>query len=99
MPEVERGDATDLIVLLRVTPGIPFFVQNYLLGLAEAPFGRYLAISCVVQWSFNVAFMLFGDALSQGRGRMAFFAIGLVAALATGTHLLRRHLSRRKAAA
>ena len=99
LPEVERGDATDLIVLLRVTPGIPFFVQNYLLGLAEAPFGRYLAISCVVQWSFNVAFMLFGDALSQGRGRMAFFAIGLVAALATGTHLLRRHLSRRKAAA
>ena len=98
LPEVERGDATDLIVLLRVTPGIPFFVQNYLLGLAEAPFGRYLAISCVVQWSFNVAFMLFGDALSQGRGRLAFFAIGLVAALATGTHLLRRHLARRRAA-
>lgn len=98
LPEVEGGDATDLVILLRVTPGIPFFVQNYLLGLAEAPFGRYLAISCVVQWSFNVAFMLFGDALSQGRGRLAFAAIGLVAALATGTHLLRRHLARRKAA-
>jgi hypothetical protein len=37
LPAVERGDATDLIVLLRVTPGPPFFVQNYLLGLAEVP--------------------------------------------------------------
>lgn len=99
LPEMEGSDATDLVILLRVTPGIPFFVQNYLLGLAEAPFGRYLAISCAVQWSFNVAFMLFGDALSQGRGRLALAAIGLVAALAAGTHLLRRRLARRKAAA
>ena len=97
LPEVERGDATDLIVLLRVTPGPPFFVQNYLLGLAEVPFGRYLAISCAVQWSFNVAFMLFGDAVSQGRGKIAIVAIGLLAALVAGTHLVRKHLAPRKA--
>ena len=99
MPQVESGDATDLIVLLRVTPGPPFFVQNYLLGLAEVPFGRYLVISCAVQWSYNVAIMLFGDALSQGRGKMAMLAIGLLAALVVGTHLVRKHLARKKAAA
>ncbi len=99
MPQVESGDATDLIVLLRVTPGPPFFVQNYLLGLAEVPFGRYLVISCAVQWSFNVAFMLFGDALSQGRGKVAMLAIGLFAALVVGTHLVRKHLGKKKAAA
>ena len=98
LPEVESGDATDLIILLRVTPGPPFFVQNYLLGLAEVPFGRYLVISCAVQWSFNVAFMLFGDALSQGRGKMAVIAIGLLAALVVGTHLVRRHLGQNRAA-
>lgn len=99
LPEVERGDATDLIVLLRVTPGPPFFVQNYLLGLAEVPFGRYLAISCAVQWSFNIAFMLFGDAVSQGRGKVAIMALGLLAALVVGTHLVRKHLGRKKAGA
>ena len=98
LPVVERGDATDLIVLLRVTPGPPFFVQNYLLGLAEVPFGRYLVISCAVQWSFNVAFMLFGDALSQGHGKRAMVAIGLLIALVVGTHLVRKHLGRDKAA-
>jgi uncharacterized membrane protein YdjX (TVP38/TMEM64 family) len=99
LPAVERGDATDLIVLLRVTPGPPFFVQNYLLGLAEVPFGRYLAISCAVQWSFSIAFMLFGDAVSQGRGKVAIMAIGLLAALVVGTHLARKHLGRKKAGA
>lgn len=98
LPEVESGDATDLIILLRVTPGPPFFVQNYLLGLAEVPFGRYLVISCAVQWSFNVAFILFGDAISQGRGKMAVMAIGLLVALVVGTHLVRRHLGRDKVA-
>jgi uncharacterized membrane protein YdjX (TVP38/TMEM64 family) len=97
LPVVESGDATDLIVLLRVTPGPPFFVQNYLLGLAEVPFGRYLVISCAVQWSFNVAFMLFGDALSQGHGKMAMISISLLAALVVGTHLVRKHLGRKKA--
>ncbi len=98
LPQVESGDATDLIVLLRVTPGPPFFVQNYLLGLAEVPFGRYLVISCAVQWSYNAAFILFGDALSHGRGKVAMMSIGLVMALAVGTHLVRRHLGRKKAA-
>jgi uncharacterized membrane protein YdjX (TVP38/TMEM64 family) len=98
LPVVESGDATDLIVLLRVTPGPPFFVQNYLLGLAEVPFGRYLVISCAVQWSFNVAFMLFGDALSQGHGKLAMISLGLFMALVAGTHLVRKHMGGKKAA-
>ena len=52
-----------------------------------------------VQWSFNVAFMLFGDALSHGRGKMAMISIGLLMALVAGTHLERKHLGRKKAPA
>jgi hypothetical protein len=42
--------------------------------------------------------MLFGDALAQGRGRVAFLALGLLAGLVIATRLVRRHLSRGKAA-
>lgn len=98
LPEVESGDTTDLIVLLRVTPGIPFFIQNYLLGLANAPFGRYLAISCAIQWVLNAAFMLLGDALSQGRGKLALTAILLLAAVAVATHLVRKHMAKKSVA-
>lgn len=96
LPQVESGDMTDLIILLRVTPGFPFFVQNYLLGLADAPFLRYLGISCGVQWTLNVAFMLFGDALSQGRGKLALTAILLLLAITAGTHLVRKHMDKKK---
>lgn len=98
IPQVDREDITDLIVLLRVTPGFPFFVQNYLLGLADAPFVRYLAISCAIQWPINCGFMLFGDALSQGRGKVVITAILLIAALSVGTQFVRKHLAKKKAA-
>lgn len=99
IPQVDRDDITDLIVLLRVTPGFPFFVQNYLLGLADAPFLKYLAISCAIQWPINCGFMLFGDALSQGRGKVIITAILLLAALTAGTHLVRKHMGKKKAKA
>lgn len=99
LPQVEEGDAADLIILMRVTPGMPFPLQNYLLGLARVPFGKYLLISCAVQWSFNTAFMIFGDALLHGKGKAAIIGIGALAALTAGTHLVRRHYGRRKKSA
>jgi len=96
LPEVEKGDATDLIILLRVTPGVPFCVQNYLLGLARVPFGKYIVLSCLFMWGFNVAIILFGDALLHGKGKVALIALILFVALTAATHLVRRHLGRKK---
>ena len=97
LPAVEKGAVTDLIILIRVTPVVPFFVQNYLLGLADVPFVRYLCVSVAIQGSLNVAFILFGDALNQGRGKMALTAALLIAMVAVGTHLLRNHYRAKKA--
>jgi uncharacterized membrane protein YdjX (TVP38/TMEM64 family) len=99
VPKVEGSDMTDLIVLFRVTPGIPFFAQNYLLGLANVPFGRYMIISCAAQWSLNVAFILFGSALSQGKGQLALSAVMLFAALSVATHFVRKHYGKKKSVA
>jgi uncharacterized membrane protein YdjX (TVP38/TMEM64 family) len=96
LPELDEADLTDLIVILRVTPGTPFCVQNYLLGLVDAPFGRYMAISCVVMWAYAAAAIVFGDALLSGRGRNAIMAVGLFAALVAATHLARHHFGKRK---
>lgn len=99
LPEVEAGDAADLIVLLRVTPGVPFPAQNYLLGLARVPFVKYAVISCAIQWAFNTAFILFGDALLHGKGKLAIIGFSALLALTAGTHLVRKHYERRKKAA
>jgi len=91
LPTVSGGDMTDLIVLLRVAPGLPFFAQNYLLGLADAPLAPYLVISCVVSWFYSASFILFGDALLHGKGRVGLIALSLLLVLSAVTHLLRRH--------
>lgn len=96
LPEMDRGDATDLIIVLRATPGIPFFAQNYLAGLAEVPFGRYLLISGIFVWPMNAAFLLFGDALLQGKGKVALACLGAVIAFTAAVHLVRRRYERRR---
>jgi uncharacterized membrane protein YdjX (TVP38/TMEM64 family) len=96
LPQVDSGDATDLIVLLRVTPGLPFPAQNYLLGLARVPFGKYLLVSCLIQWPANTAFILFGDALLHGRGKVAFISLSVILALMAATQLVRKHYGAKK---
>ncbi|HWL63542.1 MAG TPA: hypothetical protein VNQ32_12135 [Steroidobacteraceae bacterium] len=95
LPLVGPGVVTDLVVLLRVTPGLPFPVQNYLLGLAAVPFLRYFLISCLIAFPLNASIIIFGEALLQGRGRTALFGLLLVLTAMVGIHLVRRRYSAR----
>jgi uncharacterized membrane protein YdjX (TVP38/TMEM64 family) len=99
LPELDAADTTDLIVVLRVVPGVPFFVQNYLLGLADAPLARYLAISCVVIWGYTAGIIVFGNALLEGRGALATGAAGVLIALGAGAHFVRHHYRGKRPAA
>ena len=98
LPQVDAGGVNDLIVLLRVTPGVPFPAQNYLLGLARVPFGRYLTVSALIQLPINAAIVLFGDAMLSGKGRVAFLSLLLLLALMAGTQMVRKHYAKKKAA-
>ena len=96
LPQVDEADSTDLIVILRVTPGVPFCIQNYLLGLAEVPAGRYFLISCLAALPQTAACIIFGDALRHGKSRMILIAVCLIVALVAATHFLRRHYGQKK---
>ena len=97
LPRATPGDEFDLIVLLRVTPGVPFPVQNYLLGLAEVPFGQYLFVSFLIQGPLNAAFILFGDALLHGKGKVALIALSIILALMAAAQLVRKHYGKKRA--
>lgn len=99
LPAAEGSDATDLLVILRLMPGVPYMVQNYMAGLASMPFPRYILISVLLVWPIHCAFIIFGDALVNGKGKVIIVAIGLLAALAAGSHLLRKHYAAKKAKA
>jgi uncharacterized membrane protein YdjX (TVP38/TMEM64 family) len=91
LPRVAAGEMTDLAIVVRVTPGVPFFAQNYLLGLAGVPFRTYLLISCPISWIYAASFVLFGDALLHGKGRMVMLAASLLVVAVVATHWARKH--------
>jgi uncharacterized membrane protein YdjX (TVP38/TMEM64 family) len=96
LPKVAPGDHTGLTVLLRVTPGPPLFIQNYLLGLAEVPFKTYILISAPIMSGWALAAVLASDALVAGKGRTAFIALGLVAGLLIVVRMARKRFARRQ---
>jgi uncharacterized membrane protein YdjX (TVP38/TMEM64 family) len=96
LPQVAATDTTDLAIILRVTPGLPFCVQNYLLGLAEIPFGKFFLWSCILSLPQTAGFVLFGDALLHGKGGLLLTAGLLLVAAMAFAHFLRRHYSGKK---
>lgn len=84
-----------LTVLVRVTPGLPYFAQGFVLGLAEVPFRIYLPISFAVQYSFAVGFLVFGEALMRGRTGMIILGACILVAVVVVVQFLRRRYARR----
>ena len=95
VPQVVPEDQFEVTLLLRITPGPPFFLQNFLLGLAEIPFSRYLAISWTVIMMHTTGLVVFGKALANGKGREAVLGVSLFVAALLIIHLLRRHYAKR----
>ena len=61
------------------------------------PPGKYLLLSCLIACPVNAAFILFGDALLHGQGRIALIALGLILALMAATHIVRKHYGKKRA--
>lgn len=96
LPKVSPQDRLSVTILLRVTPGPPFFLQSYLLGLAEVPFRIYMTVSCLITIPQAIALILFGDSLMQGKGKLAFGAFGLIVAFTIIIQMVRRRYARKK---
>lgn len=96
IPVVAAAEQLEITLLLRITPGPPFFVQSYLLGLAEIRFGIYLLVSWPIAMSLASGLIVFGDALLHGKGRVAFIGISVVTAVTLVIHLVRRHYGKKR---
>jgi uncharacterized membrane protein YdjX (TVP38/TMEM64 family) len=94
IPQVPASDETLAILILRVTPGIPLCVQNYLLGLARVKFGRYLLLSMPAQAAYALAFVWFGDSLASNAVWHLLLALAALAGVSLLISLLRRRLNR-----
>jgi uncharacterized membrane protein YdjX (TVP38/TMEM64 family) len=95
VPQVARADQFEMTLLLRITPGPPFFLQNYLLGLAKIPYPLYAAVSLTVVMMHTTGLVIFSEALAHGRGKEAVLGVSLFIAVLLVIHIVRRHYAKR----
>lgn len=91
--------AWQMTLIVRLTPGPPFWVQSYLLGLLRVPLLPYLVVSTLVMTGYIVALVLGGEAIVDGNGRLAVAAIGTLVVFIAALQLLRKWTARRRARA
>ena len=96
VPRVTPGNALTVALLVRLTPGPPFFLQSYLLGLAAIPFRLYMFVSwfCVLPWA--VGAVVLGRGVLNGNFKMAVMGVGVIIATVAAVQLIRRKVAKRE---
>lgn len=82
VPEVPRDEQCDIIFLVRMIPGNPLTVQNYLLGLANVEFKRYMLVSMPVQFFQVAGYIYFSDGIINGDAANFFLGVSLLCVIA-----------------
>lgn len=89
-----RTDLAKMAWLLRVTPGVPLFVQNYAIGVLGIPLRFSLLTALPVAGLFVCGFVLTGGAIFEGRTGLIVSGICLVAAAVVAARLFGKRCAR-----
>jgi uncharacterized membrane protein YdjX (TVP38/TMEM64 family) len=78
IPKVTKANALSVTLAVRLTPGPPFFMQSYILGLAEVPFRLYMIVSwvCILPWSIGL--IVLGKGVFNGNFGTAIYGVGVI---------------------
>jgi len=85
LPEMSKHNAVRLGLILRLTPGIPYALQNIILGIMGMRFRDYLLVSIPTTSLWTACFVITGGAIFKGQLGWAItgFVILIVVILAT----------------
>ncbi|MDP3069230.1 MAG: VTT domain-containing protein [Opitutaceae bacterium] len=97
VPRVNQGNALSIALVVRLTPGPPFFLQSYVLGLAEVPFRLYLIVSWLAVMPLSLAFVLLGKAAREGHFGKIGAVFGLIVVAVVVVQIVRRRVTKREA--
>ena len=67
LPEMCEGNAVRLGLILRLTPGIPYALQNIVLGISGIRFRDYLLVSIPTTSLWTAGFVITGGAIFKGQ--------------------------------
>jgi uncharacterized membrane protein YdjX (TVP38/TMEM64 family) len=97
VPRVTAQNALGVALLVRLTPGPPFFLQGYLLGLGEVPFRLYMIVSWVAVMPWAVSFIVLGKAAREGSFGQIGAILGGLVVIVVIVQVVRRKYAKREA--
>lgn len=89
LPRVTEPVSWRWVLMVRLAPGLPFFVQSYTLGAMEARVWPYLVISTLVPAGYIGGTIVLGESLWNAEARTAYFATGVLIFIALVLHWLK----------
>lgn len=98
LPVLPAGSAWQVVWLVRLMPGLPFWTQSYILGLMRVPFVPYLVVSTLLPAGYISGTIIFGDALFKGHMKPALVGFAILGFCAAGVRLWRKRRAARAAA-
>ncbi|MBC2595125.1 VTT domain-containing protein [Ruficoccus amylovorans] len=96
VPVVQRGDYVKVVLLFRLTPGVPAFLQNYVLGLSGIPFWTFFWVSLPPQLVTVAGFVLTGGALFEGEWGVIVLGVSLLIVFGIVGRLIHSHRKKKE---
>ncbi len=99
IPELPCGNHLRTILVLRLTPGLPLFLQNYSLGFLRVPFGLYLPVSMGCSGLIGSGIVLSTAGVADGNLAIVFTGVPLIVLGLVVVQMIRQRLAKSAAAA
>ena len=90
LPKMSDHDAVRLALILRLTPGIPYALQNIILGSIGMRFRDYLLVSIPTTSLWTACFVITGGAIFKGQLGWAITGIVILIVVILATRMWRR---------
>lgn len=90
LPQLNDSNALRLGLILRITPGIPYALQNIVLGIVGMRLKPYLIVSIPITALWTIGFIVTGGAIFEGRAGLAIAGVLLLIAMIILTKMLQQ---------
>jgi uncharacterized membrane protein YdjX (TVP38/TMEM64 family) len=97
VPRVTKDNALTVTLLVRLTPGPPFFLQGYLLGLAEVPLRLFMIVSWLAVLPLALSAVVLGKAAREGNIGKIAAVLGVMVVAVVAVQMVRRRFTKREA--
>ncbi len=92
LPKTPPKQPLRFTLLVRLTPGVPVFLKNYILALSGIPFPIYFTVSFSITLAYASCFFALGDSLRDHEVGKTAWALGVLTILLIGFVALRKRL-------